>query len=228
MNKLEEIIKNSVQRSETTRKEYRIHGTDVFVKDSLPDNIDMKKVTRQVEYLVPLNLFKNIDVIYIGQFDEFKERNINAFFADRALYITNHQSDYNDLVDDIIHEMAHSTEELYQNEIYLDGAIEEEFLHKRETLARILRSMDYKTENYNFSDVEYSKEFDDFLLKGVGYPKLINLTRGIFSSPYSVTSLREYWATGFEEYLLGDRRFLNNTSPKLYNKISNLIELEKE
>jgi len=228
MNKVEEMIKNSAQRASTTRKEYRVHGTDVFIKDALPDNIDMKKVVRQIEYLTPLSMFRNIDVIYIGQFDEFEERDINAFFADGALYITNHQSDYNDMVDDIIHEMAHSTEELYQKEIYSDGKIEDEFLSKRDTLRRILSSLDYDIGNYDFSDVEYSKEFDHLLLQVVGYPKLTNLTRGIFASPYSATSLREYWATGFEEYLLGDRRFLAHTSPKLYNKINTLFETEKE
>ena len=228
MNKVEEMVKNSVKKAEATRKEYRIHGTNVFVKDPLPNNISMNKVVRQVEYIVPLNLFKNIDVIYIGQFDEFAERSINAFYADGALYITNHQSDHNDMIDDIIHEMAHSVEELYQGEIYSDGVLEEEFLSKRDTLRRVLKSLDYETDNYNFSEVTYSKKLDYFFLREVGYSKLTNLTRGLFASPYSATSLREYWATGFEEYLLGDRRFLERTSPKLYNKINVLNDIEGE
>lgn len=157
MNKIEEMVKNSAKRAETTRKEYRIHGTDIFIKDPLPADINMNKVIRQIEYITPLNLFKNIDVIYIGQFDEFEERSINAFYADGALYITNHQSDYNDMVDDIIHEMAHSVEELYQGEIYSDGVLEEEFLSKRNTLRRVLKSMKYETDNYDFTELAYSK-----------------------------------------------------------------------
>lgn len=226
MNKIEEMVKNSAKRAETARKEYRIHGTDIFIKDPLPADINMNKVIRQIEYITPLNLFKNIDVIYIGQFDEFEERSINAFYADGALYITNHQSDYNDMVDDIIHEMAHSVEELYQGEIYSDGVLEEEFLSKRNILRRVLKSMKYETDNYDFTELTYSKKLDYFFLREVGYAKLINLTRGLFASPYSATSLREYWATGFEEYLLGDRIFLERTSPKLYNKINALINLE--
>ena len=124
--------------------------------------------------------------------------------------------------------MAHSVEELYQGEIYSDGVLEEEFLSKRDTLRRVLKSLDYETDNYNFSEVTYSKKLDYFFLRDVGYSKLTNLTRGLFASPYSATSLREYWATGFEEYLLGDRRFLERTSPKLYNKINVLNDIEGE
>jgi hypothetical protein len=48
------------------------------------------------------------------------------------------------------------------------------------------------------------------------------MTRGLFVSAYACTSLREYFANGFEEFYLGDRNYLNTISPKLYSKIKNL------
>jgi len=49
---------------------------------------------------------------------------------------------------------------------------------------------------------------------------------GLFVSPYAITSLREYFSTGFEEYFLKDRNYLKNMSPAIYNKIEGLLEDE--
>ena len=81
-----------------------------------------------------------------------------------------------------------------------------------------------KEEGYNvylkdFLESNYSKEFDMFLYQEVGYELMTTLTMGLFVSPYSVTSLREYFATGFEKYYLKDRRYLKNISPILFEKI---------
>ena len=40
------------------------------------------------------------------------------------------------------------------------------------------------------------KEFDNFLYKKIGYDKLSLLTSGLFLSPYSITTIREYFASG--------------------------------
>ena len=49
---------------------------------------------------------------------------------------------------------------------------------------------------------------------------------GLFVSPYAPTSLREYFATGFEEYYIGDRNYLRKISPNLYTQISKLDDLQ--
>ena len=69
---------------------------------------------------------------------------------------------------------------------------------------------------------EYDKYFDQYLYKEVGYEKLVSLTMGLFASPYAATSLREYFANGFEAYFIGDRKGLQNISPVLYNKFSTM------
>ena len=51
---------------------------------------------------------------------------------------------------------------------------------------------------------------------------------GLFSSAYPTTSLREYFATGFEEFYIGDRRDVAQISPKLYKKLNDLNKMEQE
>ena len=74
------------------------------------------------------------------------------------------------------------------------------------------------------SSPDYEKKIDIFLHKTVGYDILASVIDGIFVSPYSVTSLREYWAKGFEHYLLGKSLELKKICPVLYSKIENLFE----
>ena len=57
----------------------------------------------------------------------------------------------------------------------------------------------------------------------IGYDKLSLITPGLFTSPYSVTPIREYFANGVEDYLLGDQNSIKKISPILYNKIKGLF-----
>ncbi len=45
------------------------------------------------------------------------------------------------------------------------------------------------------------------------------MTMGLFITPYSSASMREYFAEGFEAYYLDDRDYIKSTSPELYNKL---------
>jgi len=199
---------------------------NVVVKDRLPEEISLRTVLRRVENLLPSYYVNNIDAIYVGQFQEFIEKETNAAYKDGALYIINDQSDENDMIDDIIHEIAHAVEEIAGKEIYEDNKVEVEFLGKRKRLESILRSENYEVQKYDFLNSRYSEEFDIFLYRKVGYPLLTSLTMGLFVSPYAITSLREYFARGFEEYYLGDRKYLTNISSMLYNKIEYLDNIK--
>jgi Mlc titration factor MtfA (ptsG expression regulator) len=87
-------------------------------------------------------------------------------------------------------------------------------------LKDILWAHGFKAPSDFFANVEYDKEFDDFLLNKVGYDKLALLMQGLFISPYAATSLREYFATGFTEfYLDSDHNFLKVLVPALYKKL---------
>tara|TARA_R110002110_G_scaffold22754_8_gene87822 strand:+ start:523 stop:1224 length:702 start_codon:yes stop_codon:yes gene_type:complete len=201
---------------------YTAGGLHVYFKDPvLNDDIDVERVINKVEDTVPGHLLNEIEMIVIGQFEEFQERSINAFYDGAAIYISNMQDDESDLYDDIVHEISHSIEEPYGYEIYGDEKIKNEFLQKRKRMHDILWARGFKAPMSFFSDTEYNEEFDEFLHKKIGYDKLANLIRGLFISPYAATSLREYFATGFTDfYVFSDHGPLRIIVPELYKKIS--------
>ena len=113
---------------------------------------------------------------------------------------------------------------MYGYEIYaVEPNITQEFRNKRLQLEKLLLQQGVGTQGFDFSDVEYSPEFDDYLYKTVGYPLLQTLSLGRFPDAYGVTSIREYFASGFEAYFLGNREYLKKVSPILYRKIKELL-----
>ena len=73
-------------------------------------------------------------------------------------------------------------------------------------------------------NLDYSFEFDMFLLNEVGYPMLTQLTVGLFLTPYGTTSLAEYFAESFEFYVLRDQEPVKKISTACFIKISELME----
>jgi hypothetical protein len=228
MNKIKNILKDSIKRSVRNQREYRLFDTNVFVKDPLPDNINLKEIFFNIEKRIPSYFLFYVDVIYIGEFNElfsFEAGNVNALYENGAIYITNHQDDAGDFIDDFIHELAHALEDQFNTEIYSDMQIEKEFIEKRVAMERILRYNGYETSNLDFEESEYNPDFDAFLNFEIGYATLHSLLNGLFVSPYAATSLREYFADAFEEYYLRDRKYLFNISPRAFEKINNLNKL---
>jgi len=204
---------------------YTPTGIHVYVKDPLTNGLDMEEIVNFVETKIPNRFLAEVEMIIVGDLEEFKDRKINAMYKDGCLYITNEQDDANDLIDDIIHEIAHSLEEPFGLQIYGDNKLSSEFLNKRGQLRNILWEYGYKTQLNFFMNTEYDIEFDDFLLNKVGYDKLSILMQGLFISPYAATSLREYFATGFTDFFMeSDHRLLKSISPVLYSKIKNLYK----
>ena len=200
---------------------YTPSGLHVYFKDKLENpNISVEEVINSVEQKVPSHLLSHVEMIIVGWFKEFEEREINAFYKDAILHVSNVQDDVDDMVDDIVHEVSHALEENYGYEIYGDSKIKNEFLQKRERLYHELWSLGYKLPKAVFAELEYNKEFDEFLFKTVGYDKLSIIATGLFINPYSPTSLREYFATGFTDfYMSNDHNTLKTISPELYKKL---------
>jgi hypothetical protein len=207
---------------------YTPTGIHVYVKDPLPETVDAEEVVAKVEEVIPHHLLAEVEMVIIGWFEEFEKRNLNAFYSDGCLHISNEQDNVNDMLDDIIHEVSHSLEEPYGYEIYGDKKIQNEFLKKRLQLHQILWAHGFKAPEAFFTDLEYSLEFDDFLLNKVGYDKLSLLVEGLFLNAYAPTSLREYFATGFTEYFMEpDHSYFRVISPELYKKITFLAKSDK-
>jgi len=218
-----ELIQTSQRRSIDDIGEHHLVGdVNIFIKDNLPGNIQISNVIQHLRKYIPDQLLNLLDVVYIGHMPEFDERNINAFTRDAALFVTNEQDNEIDMIDDVIHELAHVVENNYNQIIYGDDEIEKEFLRKREVLRRVLKYENYPVGDFYFKKVEFDSEFDSFLTNAVGYTKLRVYSQHIFASPYAATSLREYFADGFEDYFLGKRASLKKISPILYSKLEEL------
>ncbi len=219
-------LKESIEKGKNLRDSWSLNGIQILIKDKLPEKFDMKFVVGYINSRIPQHLMEGVDVIYIGEFEEMERRDINAFFEDGAIYVTNEQDNEMDMIDDIIHEMAHATERQYMDQIY-SGSIEKEFIGKRERLFFILKS-----EGYNITPVfrvksEYDHEIDNFLYHEVGYDHLNMLVNGLFVSAYASTSLSEYFARGFEEFFMGDVNYLRKISPVLYSILESLKDMEE-
>mgnify|MGYP003138921258 CR=1 FL=1 len=133
-----------------------------------------------------------------------------------------------DLIDDIIHEIGHAVEKRYDEFLYADGEIEDEFIFKRSRLKRILQHQGYNVEKHDFLNSEYSKELDFFLLEEVGYDALDMFSIDLFLNSYSATSLSEYFSNGFLEYYLGNSISLKQICPYIYKKLVVLHEEAQE
>jgi len=215
----------SNKRFEKQRKEYLMkEGLQVFIKDKIESDINIKNVLDVVGSYIPSHLFREVDSIYVGMFEDFEKKETNAAYKNGAIYISNEQEDEQDIIDDIIHEVAHSLEEPYGYIIYGDQKLQEEFLSKREKLYDVLNAEDLEPDREYFLNTEYNVKMDSYLYKTVGYDRLnfIVATYNIFTSAYPATSLREYFASGFEYYFLEDPTYLAQICPVLFSKIEEI------
>ena len=134
-------ITESAKKGRRLKDVYRLGGVDVYIKDKLPENIDPDFVFNYISARVPFYLTRNVDIIYIGQFPQMKKREINAFYEDGAIYVTNNQDEEMDMIDDIIHELAHAVERNNEELIYGSGRIQSEFKAKRRNLYTIIQDL---------------------------------------------------------------------------------------
>ena len=208
---------------------YTPSGLHVYIKDPLVNKeIDLEAVIGKVEDTVPAHLRREIEMIIVGSFEELQDQKISAFYKDGALHLSFASIDSQSLFDDVVHEIAHSVEEVYGYSIYADQNIKKEFLRKRKYLHDLLWAKGFKAPWAFFANPEYDEEFDMFLYETVGYEKLSPIMEGLFVSPYAATSLKEYFATGFVEfYLDSNHNFLKKLGPQLYKKLE-MLQNEKK
>jgi len=216
---MREYIEDKVQN---TTRHFKFGNTEVIEDDPMPAGFNLEAVLKSIEMTLPSHYFNNLKGIRIGHLEEFDTRDVNAVYRDRTFYISNQQESIADLLDDIIHEFAHHLETLFPEVIYSDQALINEFLKKRNQLKFELQSEGYWVNEYDFNNLKFDQQFDNFLYKRIGRNMLRTATAGIFIRPYAAVSLREYFATGFEAYYLGKEETLDKISPVLYNKITEL------
>lgn len=220
-------INESIKRSKRMKDHFSLNGVSVIIKDALPQEVDLEFVLNYISARVPFYLTQNIEIIYVGKFPEMEEREINAFYENDAIYVTNEQEEEMDMIEDIIHEISHAVEQNNQEFIYESGQLQREFLGKRRALSNLL-SQKFKVPADFDIDVEYDRSIDDFLFRDVGYDALNQICVGIFPSAYACTSVSEYWAKGFEELFIGETNDLKQMCPVLYKTLALLIKELKD
>jgi hypothetical protein len=222
-------MKDYIVESANNKKEFYLYNVPIHILVPFPKHININNVISKIKKSIPFKMIDGLDVIYVGEFLELDQRQISAMFLDGAIYI----SAFNDfpeiteevIVKDIVHEIAHMLEEKFNFEIYGDQSIVNEYNAKKKKLVSLLRAegIVFPGMGTLFFSNDYVDELDNFLLNKLGYDKLSVLTAGLFLSPYSVTSIREYFANVFEEFTNGDRKYLKQISPAAYEKIEELF-----
>ena len=230
---MKDYLVKSFEKSLNERKEYYLYDIPIFILNPFSEEIKIDDVVEEITNIIPYKFLKGLEGVYVGDFPELKDRDIHAMLKDDAIYLSSILPDdesvsYDLIVSDVVHEIAHLLENKQYYEIYGDKEIETEYLGKKKRLVDLLRAngISFHGMGKLFFSEEHVDELDNFLYDQIGYDKIIPLTVGLFTSPYSVTSLREYFANGFEEYLSGDKDYLKEISPSLYIKIEFLIKGE--
>ena len=221
---MKEYIIEGMKKSQKKLKQYKIYGKPFIFSKNFENDINLDYVKNKIETLIPEYFLDNVDGFFVGYVKEFFKdgREYNAMFKDGAIYLSPDQDGNRDLLDDILHEIAHAVEEKHEDKIYGDGRLEREFLAKRKHLYYLLGDKEYDIDDYD--NPKYDYKFDQHLYKNIGYDKLRGVSAELFYSPYAITALREYWANGFENYLLGSRGKLKEISPVLYQKVDSFFD----
>jgi hypothetical protein len=222
-----DYIKESNKKAQE-RNEYMLFNVPVYVINKFPSNIKVNNILDSVKDIININYLDRLEAIYIGDFKDLNKRDIQSMLKDDAIWISsnNIKNVITEplIVENIIHEVAHLLEEEYQSQIYGDGKLEREYNAKKNRLFQILKADGYNIDLELFFSDNMLKEFDNFLYKVVGYDKISLLTAGLFLSPYSVTTIREYFASGVLDYLTNEDSYIDEISPILYSKIKTMEE----
>ena len=80
---------NYVKTRNKQSKIKKIGSLQVFFKDDFTNDIDYVFVLRRVNQLLPDHMMGLVDALYVGDFDYFKQRDINAMYLDGAIYVSN-------------------------------------------------------------------------------------------------------------------------------------------
>jgi hypothetical protein len=222
-----DYIKESNKKAQD-RNEYMLFNVPVYVINKFPSNIKINNILDSVKDIINKKYLDGLETIYIGDFKDLNRRDIQSMLKDDAIWISsnNVKNVITEplVVENIIHEIAHLLEEKYQSQIYGDGKLEREYNSKKNRLFHLLKNEGYDIDLELFFSDDMLKEFDNFLYKVVGYDKISLLTAGLFLSPYSITTIREYFASGMLDYLTNDNSYIDEISPVLYSKIKQIEE----
>lgn len=216
-------IKKSASKAQRSVGEYLIFNKiTVYTKDALPDGVDIVEAISLLEQRLPERLEYDVEEVMIGEFDFLQMREVDSVYENGAIYVTNQQDSTMDLVDDLTHEFAHALEYRYGDVLYSDKRLANEYLGKKQRVLDLLEREGFTVKPEWYSATEYDEEFDSFLFREVTYPVLVPFVQEQLTNPYALVALREYFASGFEDFFGDNKEYLEQVSPMLYSKINQL------
>ena len=115
------ITENAKKSRRRMKDKYSMRGTNIYIHDQVPDDINLEFVFDYIIARIPTRLMDSIDVIYVGDFPDFKTREIDAYYDNGAIFVTNNQEDDHDMINDIVHEIGHGVEQRFNDFIYSDN-----------------------------------------------------------------------------------------------------------
>ena len=229
MSKNRDNLTKLLQQSQTKilsekKRFYFNRGIEFVLDKPLKKDIDIEKVMGLLRSNLPVSSYVGINNVYFGEFDILKKRSLTALHHKDNIYISSEQmSSEKEILDDLVHEFAHRFEENNSEKIYEDGKIINEYLGKMNRLHDLITQdydLDYFGITYfDFINTEFDEKFDKFLYEKIGYEEIENMAPTLFIRPYAATSVREYFATGFEDYYLEGGLQLKKISPILHSRI---------
>ena len=96
--------------------EYYLYNVPVFVMGEAPPYVSVSEFCTAAEEVIPAALLANVDVVYIGNLRELSGR--NAAYNNGAIYMTNSEPTSEDMLENFVHEVAHSLESAFGTQIY--------------------------------------------------------------------------------------------------------------
>ena len=76
----------SQKRFENQRKEFLMkEGIQVFIKDKITNGVNIKSVLDVINSYIPNCFLGEIDSIYVGMFDDFIKKDVNAAYKNGAI-----------------------------------------------------------------------------------------------------------------------------------------------
>ena len=200
-----------------------VYGVQFFAKNSLPDNITLEQLRKEILEYLPQELFRGVNSVFLGDFKYLHSRGAQAISYNNSIFISSQQETTKEIIDDLAHELGHSVEKRFFNNIHNNPTLKSEFLAKKNRAIGHLRNSGLIDYDYE-ATVEHDPALDDLLANEIGLHNLEKTFANLIVTPYSLISLSEYFSEGLEFYLLNDAFYLQNICPVLYNVIVTILK----
>jgi hypothetical protein len=229
----DDIIIENFNMHDFNKKEWYIYNKIlIYIKNNLKLSINMNYVIEIIENIIPKHIFNNnIDTIFIGEFQELKNKNLDVIYKEKSIYISNTKQYTNEsLIYCILLGVGYSL--LYSQKDYLfkDNIIQIEFLKKRVQLSNILKYYVEKgiLEYEKLISIDYYRMLESVvvhLLESLPRDKnILNALNEIYITNFGMFSIENYVIDGYVELLYTkDLSKFKRVYPELFLKLDKLI-----